>query len=301
MSSQKLRATFHPLTILVFIALVVILFFSVVVFGVLTTNAYEFFTLIDAKEFFTENEWSPFFESSQRKFGFLPIIFNTILIASLACMIAMPFGVLIALYLSEYSHRYIRRLVKASFEIISSLPTVMFGFFAMTALTPFLKREIFGEKIAYSNALSAILMIAFLVTPLIVVISLDAFRSAGEKNREFSFALGATKFQTIQYIIFPQGINGVLMAFAMAFSRAIGETMIVLIASGVSTAFHTNILKEMQNISSFIASSASSDTLVDKAPYLSLFACALILFLLVSIVNAIIFRLKKYFIHSQSE
>ena len=200
--------------------------------GILWVLLYEsvlFFKEVSVVEFFTDTQWTPLF--SDKHFGILPLISGTILTSFIAILVALPIGLSIAVYLNEYAHPKIRQTIKPVLEILAAIPTVVYGFFALTVVTPFLQTLI--PSLAGFNALSPGIVMGIMIIPLISSLSEDALYAVPKSLREASYGLGATQFQTSFKVLVPAASSGIIVSVILAISRAFGETMIVAVAAGL--------------------------------------------------------------------
>lgn len=258
---------------------------------VLFTQAIHFFFDVSLFDFLTDTEWTPTF--ADKHYGILPLLLGTILTTLIACVVAIPVGLIIAIYLSEYAPENFRKAVKPLLEVLAAVPTVVYGFFALTIVTPFLK-GIF-PTIEANNALSAGLVMGIMILPLVSSLSEDALRSVPKSLREASYGMGATRFQTAFKVIVPAASSGIIVSVILAISRAIGETMIVNIAAGVKPSMTFNPLNEVETITSFMADVSKSDVQHGSTAYYALFATGVTLFIFTFLLNIVSFRIKKKF------
>lgn len=264
---------------------------TVGIIWVLFSQAIHFFFEVSVIDFLTDTEWTPTF--ADKHYGILPLLLGTLLTTLIACLVAIPIGLIIAVYLSEYAPEKFRRNVKPLLEVLAAVPTVVYGFFALTIVTPFLK-GIF-PSIEPNNALSAGLVMGVMILPLVSSLSEDSLRSVPKSLREASYGMGATRFQTAFKVILPAASSGVIVSVILAISRAIGETMIVNIAAGVMPSMTFNPLSEVQTITSFMADISKSDVEHGSTAYYALFATGVTLFLFTFLLNIVSFRIKKKF------
>lgn len=227
-------------------------------------------------EFFTKTEWNP----QIGKFGVLPLVNATLITALIALIVAIPIGLSIAIYLSEYASEKIRQTLKPILEILAGVPTVVYGYFALTLMTPLL-RKIFGfGNVEIYNTASAGIVIGILIIPLISSMSEDALHAVPQSLREAAYGLGATKLETALKIVLPAAISGVAAAFIVAASRAVGETMIVAIAAGAGSKFTFNPFEGAETMTGHIVRISGGDLSYNSIDYNSLFAIGLLLFLM---------------------
>ncbi len=269
------------ITILVTLGIIIILFSQTV----------SFFSEVSIGEFLTNLEWTPTF--SEKNYGILPLLTGTLLVTFIAVGIAVPVGVSISIYLSEYAPEKVRRTIKPALEVLAAVPTVVYGYFALTIVTPFLG-EIF-PTIETRNALSAGIVMAVMILPMVASLSEDAMRSVPKSLREASYGMGATKFQTAFKVIVPSASSGIIVSIILAVSRAIGETMIVAVAGGALARVTFNPLNEVETITAYMVSTSKSDVQVGSTAYNAIFAAGVTLFLFTLGLNIVSFYVKKKF------
>ena len=235
-----------------------------------------FFTEISIKDFLLGTVWTPLF--SEPRFGVLPLVCGTLLITLISAVISVPVGLFTAIYLSEYANKKVRRVIKPILEVLAGIPSIVFGYFALTAITPFLKGIIPQTEIF--NALSASIAVGVMTIPLVSSLSEDALRAVPDSLRQGALALGSTKMETSLKVVVPAAISGISASFVLAVSRAIGETMIVTIAAGARPNLTFNPLQSVQTMTSFIVQASQGDNPHGTVGYYSLFAVGLLLFLI---------------------
>ena len=242
-------------------------------------------------EFFTNTRWQP----SIGEFGVLPLALSTLLTTLIAMFVALPVGLSAAIYLSEYATSKVRNILKPVLEILAGVPTVVYGYFALTFMTPVL-RGILGENnVEIYNTLSAGLVMGIMILPLVSSMSEDALSAVPRSLREASYGLGSTRLETAVQIVVPAALSGIIAAFIIAISRAIGETMIVAIAAGSGSNFTFNPLKAAETMTGYIARISGGDVGYDTPDYNSIFAIGLMLFLVTLGLNILSRKLStKY-------
>ena len=234
-------------------------------------------------EFFTNTNWIP----AIGEFGVIPLINATLMTSAIAMLVALPLGIGAAIYLSEYASPRVRSSLKPVLEILAGIPTVVYGYFALTFMTPLL-RGIFGVDIVnIYNTASAGIVVGILIIPLVSSMSEDALHAVPQALREASYGLGATKLETVIKVVVPAALSGILAAFIVAISRAIGETMIVAIAAGAGPNFSFNPFDSAETMTGHIARISGGDLSYDSIDYNSIFAIGLTLFLMTFILNAL--------------
>ncbi|MBM3690234.1 MAG: phosphate ABC transporter permease subunit PstC [Actinobacteria bacterium] len=252
----------------------------------------EFFAEIPLTEFLLTTTWTPLFADPM--YGVLPLVMGTLVITLLAIAVAIPLGLGSAIYLSEYASPRARKVLKPTLEVLAGIPTVVFGFFALDFITAYVLRPIFPQ-IDVFNALSAGLVMGVMIIPTIASLSEDAMAAVPSGLRDGAYALGATKRQTALRVVIPAALSGIVAAFVLGISRAIGETMIVTIAAGLQPNMTLNPLEGMQTMTSYIAAAGSGDLSTGSIEYKSIFAVGLLLFVITFIMNMISIRLvRKY-------
>ena len=273
---------FFVLYILRFSALISIIT-TIGIISILGINSVPFFREVGFIEFFTGLEWTPLF--IPQNFGVSPLVNGTFLVAFIAAITALVFGLGSAFYLSEYASRKFRRIIKPFLEILAGIPTVVYGYFALTFVTPVIQ-FIFPETIIF-NALSAGLVMGIMIIPMVSTLSEDAMNAVPSSLREAAYGLGAKKYQVAIKVIFPSAISGIVASFILAISRAIGETMIVSLAAGGKPALTINPLDAIQTMTAYIVTVSQGETPQGSVEYNSIFAVGLLLFFLTLIMNLI--------------
>jgi phosphate transport system permease protein len=246
---------------------------------------------VSLREFFTGRKWNP----QIGQFGILPLVNATLMTSLIAVLVALPLGLSVAIYLSEYASDRARSVLKPILEILSGVPTVVYGYFALTFMTPLL-RSVFGvQTVDIYNTASAGLVIGILILPLVSSMSEDALRAVPRSLREAAYGLGATKLETAVRVVLPAALSGIAAAFIVAISRAIGETMIVAIAAGAGPNFTFNPFKAAETMTGHIVRISGGDISYDSIDYNSLFAIGLLLFLVTLLLNIISQRVVRRF------
>jgi phosphate transport system permease protein len=251
----------------------------------------EFFREVDPIDFLTGRDWSPLFEPAS--FGVIPLVVGTFSVTIWACIVCMPLGLGCAIYLSEYARPGVRKVLKPALEILAGIPTVVFGYFALTLVTPLL-RDI-GLDVEIFNVLSGGLVIGVLLLPTVASLSEDAMNAVPQALRDGAYGLGATKLQVSTRVVVPAAISGIVASYVLAISRAVGETMIVLLAVGQQARIDWNPLHAIETMTAVIAATGQGDIPVGSIEYKTIFAVGLTLFLLTFAMNLISIRLvRKY-------
>jgi phosphate transport system permease protein len=270
---------------------VVSIFTTVGIVGVLLFESLAFFREISPITFLTGTEWSPQFTS--RQYGVLPLVTGSIVIAAIAAAVALPIGLAAAIYLSEYARERSRRVLKPVLEILAGVPTVVYGYFALTFVTPIL-RSVF-PSIEFFNALSAAIVMGVMIIPMVSSLSEDAMSAVPRALREGAYALGATKYEVATRTVVPAALSGIIASFILAISRAIGETMIVTIAAGAQAKLTLNPLESMQTMTAYIAQTSMGEASHGSVEYRTIFAVGLLLFAMTLVMNIVsIFVLRRF-------
>jgi phosphate transport system permease protein len=242
---------------------------------VLTIETVAFLGEVPVADFLFGTEWTPLFATP--RFGVLPLVAGTLLVSVIAMLVALPMGLLSAVYLSEYADERLRRTVKPILEILAGIPTVVYGYFALLFVTPLLQRLIPGMSGA--NALSPGIVMGLMILPLVSSLSEDAMRGVPRGLREGSYALGATKMQTSLRVVVPAAFSGITAAFILAVSRAIGETMIVAIAAGQQPRLTLDPTVPIETMTAYIVQVSQGDTPQGTLEYRTIFAVGMLLFI----------------------
>jgi phosphate transport system permease protein len=252
-----------------------------------------FFGDVGLHDFLFGTKWSPLFEPPS--FGVLPLVVGTFATTLIGLVVAIPLGLGAAIYLSEYARPRVRKVVKPIIELLAGIPTIVFGYFALTFFTPEILRGLFNLNVGIFNALAAGIIIGFLIIPIVASISEDSMRSVPQSLREGAFGLGASKLQTTIRVVFPAALSGIVASIVLAMSRAVGETMVVLIAGGQQPQWGADVGKSMETLTAFIGATAKGDVPTGSTEYRTLFAVGMTLFVITLIINIISIRLvRKY-------
>ncbi len=253
--------------------------------------AFEFFREISIVDFLTGRNWAPLFEPAH--FGVLPLIGGTLLVTGIASAVAMPFGLGAAIYLSEYASPRTRGILKPAFEMLAGIPTIVFGYFALTFMTPLLRD--LGIQVDIFNTLSAGLVMGVMLMPTVASLSEDAMGAVPRDLRDGAYALGSTKVQVATRIVVPAAVSGIVASFVLAISRAVGETMIVLVAMGQQPNLSFDPRQAAEAMTAFIAATGAGDVPTGSIEYKTIFAVGATLFVLTLIMNVFAIRLvRKY-------
>ncbi len=245
------------------------------------------------REFFTETTWSPLFAT--KRFGVLPLLAGTFLTSVIALMVAVPLGLMAAIYLSEFASERVRTWVKPALELLAGVPTIVYGYFALTFVTPLLQDHLFGPALAGQNALSAGLVMGIMILPLISSLSDDVMRAVPADLRQGAYALGATRMEVALRVVVPAALPGISAACVLGLSRAVGETMIVALAAGQTPNWTLNPLQTVETITAFIVQVSLGDTPYGSLEYRTLFAVGTLLFFITFVMNALSARVVTRF------
>lgn len=273
---------------LLFSALITV-FTTIGIIVVLSVESFSFFKEVSILEFLTDKEWTPLFVN--KHFGIMSLLSGTILTSAIAIMIALPIGLSIAVYLSEYAPSGFRRTVKPLLELLAAVPTVVYGFFALMVVTPFLQQLIPG--MAGFSSLSAGIVMGIMIIPFISSMSEDALYAVPYSIREASYGMGSTRFQTAFKVTIPSASSGIVVSIILAISRAIGETMIVAIAAGQQPRLTANPLVPVETITAYIVQVSLGDVPHGSLEYKTIFAAGITLFIFTYILNNISYIIKR--------
>ena len=254
---------------------------TVGIVSVLIFEAVQFFGDVSIFKFLTGTKWTPLFSSQQ--FGVLALVAGTMLTAVGAMLVALPLGLLSAIYLSEYAPEAVRRTLKPVLEVLAGIPTVVYGYFALLFVTPLLRG--LSEDISVFNGLSASIVMGIMILPMVSSLSEDAMRAVPRSLREGAYALGSTKLEVSTRVVVPAALSGIMAAFILAASRAVGETMIVTIAAGQNPSFTLNPLVPIETMTAYIVQVSQGDTPNGTLEFQTIFAVALLLFAITLLMN----------------
>lgn len=263
---------------------------------ILFQGAYSFFAEVPLTEYLFGTSWTPLLEP--RSYGILPLLAGTLLIVIGSSLVALPVGVGAALYLSEYASTRTRNFVKPILEILAGIPTVVYGYFALTTITPLLQGVLPETRVF--NAASAAIVVGIMVLPMVASLCDDALRAVPSSLREGAYSLGATSFEVNLRVVLPAALSGIFAAFVLAVSRAIGETMAVTLAAGATPALTLNPLESIQTMTAYLVQVSLGDTPSGTLTYKSLFAVAATLFTLTLMLNVLASKVMKRF-HEEYE
>ncbi|PVG84446.1 phosphate ABC transporter permease subunit PstC [Nocardioides gansuensis] len=245
-------------------------------------------------DFFGEIPFSTFFSNDQQ-FGVLPLVVGTLMVTVIALVVAVPLGLGAAMYLSEYASRRARKVLKPTVELLAGVPSVVYGFFALTFVTPALLQGLLNLEIGFTNALAAGLVLGVMIIPTIASLAEDALSAVPQAMRQGSLAMGANRMQTTVRVVLPAAISGVAAAIVLGMSRAIGETMIVALAAGAQKNSSLDIFEGHQTMTGFMAQTAGGENPVGSLEYNTLFAVGMLLFLITLVLNMISISIVRRF------
>jgi phosphate transport system permease protein len=250
-----------------------------------------FFGDVPIGDFLTGTDWSPLFADAS--FGVLPLVWGTIQITLISLVVAMPLGLGAAVYLSEYARPRVRKTFKPILELLAGIPTIVFGYFALTYFTPTILNDLLGLDVQVFNSLSAGIIMGFMVLPTIASLAEDAMTAVPQSLREGAFGLGASKLQVSLRVVFPAALSGIVAAVVLGVSRAIGETMIVLVAAGQLANMSASVSEPHATMTAFIAGTAKGDVPTGSIGYETIFAVGATLFFMTLLMNAIAIRFVR--------
>jgi phosphate transport system permease protein len=264
---------------------------TVLIIYILISESVPFFRAVGFGKFFGDTIWTPMFD--QPRFGILPLLAGTLVTTFVALCLAIPCGTIIAIYLSEFAPYKLREIVKPCLELLGAVPTVVYGYFALLMVTPFLQKFLPG--LPGFNMLSPGLVIGIMIVPYVASVSEDAMRAVPNYMREGSYAMGATRFQTAIRVVVPGAISGIAAAYILGISRAVGETMVVAVAAGLQPNLTWNPMESAATITSFIVQVSMGDLPHGSIGYQSIFAAGLVLMVTTLIFNVAGFFLTRHF------
>jgi phosphate transport system permease protein len=266
-------------------------FITIAILGVLVYESYGFFSHVPIADFLTDTMWTPLF--SEPRYGILPLLCGTLLSTIVAVCVAGPLGLTAAIYLSEFASPSVREVIKPTLELLSGVPTVVYGFFALLFVTPLLQKFIPG--LPGFNILSAGIVMGIMIIPYVASLSEDAMRAVPNALRDGSLAMGATRFETALMVVFPSAISGIAAAFVLGISRAVGETMVVAIAAGQQPNLTFDPREPAATVTAYIVQVALGDLPHGSIGYQTIFAAGLTLLLITLVFNVIAFWLRAKF------
>ena len=259
------------------------------IISVLAFEAFRFFSEVSIIDFFTDTQWTPLF--ADKHYGILPLLTGTLLTSFIAISVALPIGLSISIYLSEYAPKSFRKTIKPLLELLAAVPTVVYGFFALIVVTPFLQEII--PNLSGFNSLSAGIVMGIMIIPYVSSLSEDALHAVPGDLREASFGMGATRLQTAFKVVVPAASSGIIVSIILAISRAIGETMIVAIAAGQQPRFTLDPTVPIETITAFIVQVSLGDVQHGSIEYRTIFAAGITLFVFTFLLNTLSYRIRK--------
>src|SRR3970040_156698 len=274
--------------VILFVAAAISVLTTVGIVLSLLLPALEFFREVSPVDFFTGTTWAPLFLDAH--FGVLPLVVGTLMISFSSALVAVPLGVGVAIYLSEYAAPRATAFLKPILEILAAIPTVVLGYFALTFVTPFLREQL-NVQVEIFNALSASLVLGIMLVPTVATLSEDAMAAVPRDLRDGGYALGADKLQVSTRIVVPAAVSGIIAAFVLAFSRAVRETMIVRIAAGQLARITLDPRLAIETMTAFIGATGNGDNPTGSIEYKTIFAVGLKLFVMTLVLNLISIRL----------
>jgi phosphate transport system permease protein len=292
---RQQRSRYGELAIkaVLFTAAMVAVATTVAIIAALVVPTIEFFQTVPITDFLFGTTFTALFQDPQ--FGVVPLVAGTLVITTIACLVALPLGLGSALYLSEYAPERVRQTLKPTLEVLAGIPTVVYGFFALTFMTPVLQAIVPGDLPGTFNALSAGLIMGVMIIPTVASLSEDAMAAVPNSLRQGAFALGSNQRQVSTRVVVPAALSGIAAAFILGISRAIGETMIVTVAAGLQPNLTLNPLEAMETMTAFIASAGAGDVPTGSIEYKTIFAVGSLLFVFTFFLNMLSIRLvRKY-------
>jgi|TARA_X000001036_G_scaffold26544_1_gene22081 phosphate transport system permease protein len=264
---------------------------TVLIIYILSTESYNFFQIVSVSEFLFGTRWEPLLDP--KAFGVLPLLFGTLMIVVGSALICIPVGLIIAIYLSQYASKKTRRIIKPILEILAGIPTVVYGYFALTFITPIF-RYILPETEIF-NAASASVVVGIMILPMVASLCDDALCAVPKSIKQGGYALGTTSFEVIRGILVPSAFSGIVSSFVLAISRAFGETMAVTLAAGATPRFTLNPMESIQTMTAYIVQVSLGDTPAGGIEYQTIFAVAGLLFIVTLFMNLLSnYIMQKY-------
>ena len=266
---------------------------TILIIYILATESFQFFKMVSITDFLFGTHWEPLLEP--KSFGVLPLLFGTIMIVIGSAFICIPIGLIIAIYLSQYASKKARRIIKPILEILAGIPTVVYGYFALTFITPILRTFLPNTEIF--NAASGSIVVGIMILPMVASLCDDALQSIPKSLKQGGYALGTTSFEVIKGILIPSAFSGIVASFVLAISRAFGETMAVTLAAGATPQFTLNPLESIQTMTAYIVQVSLGDTPAGGVEYQTIFAVAALLFIVTLGMNL----LSNFIMHRYRE
>jgi len=261
------------------------------IIAILVFETIEFFKVVPLKDFLTDTQWTPLFVN--KHYGILTLFAGTFLTTFFAMIVALPVGLISAIYLSEYAPAWLRSIIKPGLEVLAAIPSVVYGYFALLFVTPLLQR--FIPHLSGFNSISPGIVMGVMIIPIVSSLSEDALHAVPISLREGALALGATRFQVATRVVLPAALSGVASSFILGISRAIGETMVVAIAAGQQPRLTLNPLVPIETVTAYIVQVSLGDTPTGTLEYKTIFAAGMSLFVVTFVFNIFSYILKKRF------
>jgi phosphate transport system permease protein len=268
---------------------------TLAIVGSLLAQTVAFFGDVHWSDYLFGTKWTPLLRGDQQSFGVVPLVWGTVYLSLIALVVAVPLGLLSAIYLAEYAPSRVRKTVKPVLETLAGVPTIVFGYFALTFFTPEILRGVLNIQVNQFNALAAGVVMGFLVLPTIASVAEDAMSAVPAALREGAFGMGATKLQVSTRIVFPAALSGIVAALILGASRAVGETVIVLIAGGQTANLGVNPQESYQSMAAFIAATSRGDIPTGSIEFETIFVVGFTLFVLTLVLNIVSIRLVNRF------
>lgn len=288
---KKLRITEYIMPVLLFLCAIISVFTTIGIVYTLFSESIAFFNEISLVDFFTGTKWAPLIAPTS--FGVLPLLAGTFMVTIIASLIALPVGLATAIYLIEYASTKVAKVVKPVLEVLAGVPTIVYGYFALSFIAPIIQGLIPGAGMF--SALSAGIAVGIMIIPMVSSLSEDAMRAVPKSLRHGAYALGATRLEVALQVVVPAALSGIISSFVLAFSRAIGETMIVTIAAGATPQMTGNPLDSIQTMTAYIVQVSLGDTPHGSLAYGSIFAVGLTLFVITFGLNILASAIAKRF------
>lgn len=279
--------------VLLFICAIISVVTTIGIVVTLVVETAKFFDEVSISEFLLADQWTALFSGEQQEFGIRPLVAGTLLVTVGAAIVAIPIGVASAIFLSEYASYRTRKIIKPILEVLAGIPTIVYGFFAISFITPILQ-SIFPD-ISFFNALSASIAVGIMIIPMIASLSEDAMSSVPKNIREAAYGLGATRLEVTFRVVIPAAISGIISSFVLGLSRAIGETMIVTIAAGATPNLTINPLESIQTMTAYIVQAAFGDISYNSIEYRSIYAVGFTLFIFTLVMNLLAQYISRKF------
>jgi phosphate transport system permease protein len=261
----------------------------------LIREAVDFFGKVPFGDFFFNDKWAPLAGGESQSFGVQPLIWSTLYLTFIGMVVAVPLGLGVGIYLAEYASPRVRRVLKPIIEVLAGIPTIVFGYFALTFFTPSVLQDALKIDVDVFNGLSAGIILGILVLPTIASVSEDALSAVPQSLREGAFGLGAAKWQVVLRVVFPAALSGIVAALVLGASRAIGETVVILVAAGNNPSLSLDLTQAHQNMAAFIANTARADVAAGSIAYATIFAVGATLFVMTLALNLVAIRfVRKY-------